>query len=357
MASYGVDFELRPENPIPAGPYVLFNFSCTVSGSIGSPDPLVSFTYNNQKEIEAALETNLTESISGRVAANVNMEKMARAIRNLDANEFKDAFGLEAAFRFKIGSTLDIQAGVQWDACPFFVKFTGGKLSEIIVVCQEKVQCDFSMEGGIYFGLTPEGWLFVLKRVGPSAIKRFLLSLGPRFASLYAELIAGGAFTLTIVTVLAVAGTAALIAATAAIVNDAKTKGVGLVVVNYYKEAYIAKVYNRLRPSGSLEVNKYIRDANTLKDKMIIEGEKDALIDAEATAKQNGMDLNFLKGGIEKEKEILENYRIAWICKAIEGKGKQKTNWPRKYSETLMGMMLNKKIKDKFGIRSGLFSY
>jgi hypothetical protein len=191
--------------------------------------------------------------------------------------------------------------------------------------------------------------------VGPTAIRRFLTSLGPRFASLFTELVAGGAITISLVVVLSLLGTAALIAATAAIVHNARTKGFGDILGNFYMDAYTAKVLNRGRPEISkLPMEVYVSNPYELIEKMIIEGEKDALIDAEATARKNGITYTGVRN---REKEILSDYRLGWECRAIheaEIKSWETKSWDY-IATNLMKKMLGDKIKDKFDIEVPLW--
>ena len=354
MAAIILSFEVGPlDAPIPAGIYVLTNYSFKVSGAVEGPKTVVSAEVNTKKELEVALESKITESLSSKIAGSVNLDKVAEAIKTGNKKKFAEAFGLEAALKIKVTETLDIETGVQLDACPFFIAFIGGKLNEKYVIRKREVDCKFEVEGKFHFGLTPAGWAYVAKKVGPQAIKQFIQKIGPRLAPLLAKIgeaiVAGGAATTAVVIVGSVAGTVVILAITAAMVNKAHTEGTLRGLATWYQSAYVARVFGRPRPSGILTESEYVKDINKVKDQMILEGEQDALLDAKATAQKNGANISKMTN-----KEIMESYWEVWIKKCSSDKEAQTITDAYKYEIHVMSQMreaLKKRIKDKYNIR------
>ncbi len=346
MFSKSFNFEIKPKKPKEVG-YFAFSIALSFEGKVYTGKPIFGSTIKNDKELEAALELKVTESISSKIgvkAKQENIDKLIEAVKTKDKAKVMKAIAemlaLDTAIGGKINDYVDAKVGVQFDLTPFFIKVSG-TMKETYNLGQP-VKMEAKVEGGFLVGPSTKAWALIARKLGAEAVKRFLISAGARCATLLSSLTAAGVLTVTAIVVIAIGGTIGLLTLTAKLVGSAHTKGMMIGLATWYRSAYIAKVFDKQRPEGYVIGNRYVPNANEIKKMMIIEGEKDALRDAINSSRKFGdTDINSLS-----TRELLDRYKYAWLnkCSVYD----EKYNFFK--TKRAFELMLNKKIKTKFNI-------
>lgn len=360
MFSKAFNFDLKPPTSKDIG-YFKINYSLTFSGKVEASKPIIGATIKNDGEFEAALEAKVTESITAKIglkAKQSDLDNIAESVKTGSKREVAKAIAktlaLETAIGGSITSYADAQAGVQFDECPFFIKVKG-KVNEKYNIGQP-VNFEASVEGGFFVGLSKKGWALVARKVGSPLVRRLLVRAGARFAPLLTSLTLSGVLTATAVVGGAILGTIVLTALVARLVANASTRGfmIGM-IENWYKRAYVAKVFGDSRPTGHVAGNTYVKNPYKIRDQLIVEAEKDALKDARASCLKNNIKINNLK-----DKDLLDKYlEILVLSAGKTGRGSQITDAYKfiKYTEGMIKKMLNPKINKKFNIRMYELAY
>jgi len=346
MFSKSFNFEIKPKKPKEVG-YFAFSMALSFEGKVTAGKPIFGSSIKNNKELEAALELKVTESISSKIgvkAKDENITKIIEAVKAKDKKKLMKAIAeilaLDTAIGGKINDYVDAKVGVQFDLTPFFIKVSG-TMKEIYHLGQP-VEMAAKVEGGFFVGPSTKAWALIARKLGGEAVKRFLISAGTRCASLLSSLTVAGVLTVTVIVVVAIGGTIALLALTAKLVGDAHTKGMMIGLATWYRSAYIAKLFDNQRPEGYVLSDRYVPNANKIKNMMIVEGEKDVILDAVNSSRRFGdTNINSLS-----KRELLDLYKYAWLNKC--------SVYDEKYNvfktKRALEKMLNKKIKTKFNI-------
>jgi hypothetical protein len=346
MFSKNFSFEIKPKRPKEVG-YFAFSLALAFEGKVTAGKPIINVTIKNDKELEAALELKVTESISSKIGVKAKDENIAKIIQAVKAKDKKmlmkaiaEILALDTAVGGKINDYVDAKMGVQFDLTPFFIKVSG-TMKETYFLGQP-VEMEAKVEGGFLVGPSKKAWALIARKLGAEAVKRFLISVGGRCLTLLSSLTAAGVLTATVIIGVAVGGTIGLLALTAKLVGNAHTRGTMIGLATWYRSAYIAKVFDNRRPEGYVLGNRYVPDANEIKKMMIAEGELDAVRDAIDSARRFG-DTDIKSA---TPRELLDRYKYAWLNKYSV----YSNNYNYHQTKRAFELMLNKKIKSKFNI-------
>jgi hypothetical protein len=310
------EFKIPAIEPADLG-YFIAQARVSVEGELKQQGGFVK-TQIKKGEIKVALEKKLTETTKGALSVKFDqkvLNPIADAVLNGSKGDFIKALAapFEATLKttYKWGNVVvEPELGLEGSRTPVIVRLLGG-FEGPLVVEGTPFSGKFAVKIGFNVGLSAKGWAWVISKVGPQAVSRFLASCGRGLVAVGEWLVAAGVLEGTVIVGGALIGTLALTALMAKIVNDAHRNGELLGLSTWYASAYIAKVFNE-----KLELNFITGDTN-LRAELIRAGEKDAVTDARATlAKANYPAAN------SSDQVVLDVYRQALLN---ESNGKDET--------------------------------
>lgn len=297
------EWKIPPTAPADLG-YLLAQARISIEGEI-SRDGLVKTSFKKD-QVKAALEKKLGEDLKATFSVKAD-EKTLKTIAEEVKKGTKEGFAravfapfeasLKQSYRFGKLSVVP-ELGAEFSATPVVVRLAG-EFQDTLIVEGLRLNGKFVFKIGFNVGLSKKGWAWVAQRVGGEALKRFGASAGRALAGLWEYLLAEGIVAGAGIAVAALAGTAALTALCAWIVQDAKRKGELTGLATWYVSAYSAKVFGNERPSG------FIIGDTKLRDELVKLGEQDALSDAREVLRKVG------RTGTDAE--ALETYRSLLI--------------------------------------------
>jgi hypothetical protein len=288
IASEKFTYEFKlPRTPKDLG-YFLVQARVSVEGEIvrsGSGYMKIAF---KKDQVKLAIEKKLEEDLKATLAVKVDqktLESIAQAVAKGSKNDFARALAapFEASLKqsYKFGRIAVVpELGAEFSTTPVIVRCGGEYRDHLLGVEGLKIDGKFVVKIGFNVGLSKKGWAWVLERVGPEALKRFIASAGESLAGLWEYLVAEGIIAAGAIVVATVAWTLALTYLMAWVVADAKRKGELTGLATWYVSAFSAKVFHEPRPDGFI-----IGDVK-LRDQLILIGEKDAIAQARGVLRQ-----------------------------------------------------------------------
>ena len=278
-------------------------------------------------QVKLALEKKLEEDLKATFYVKLDqktLEAIAKAVESRSKGDFARALGapFEASLKqnYKFGKfVVSPELGLEFSPTPVIVRCSGEFRDHLLGVEGLNLDGKFIIKVGFNVGLSKKGWAWVIQKVGPEALKRFLATAGEALSGLWEYLVAEGIVAAGAIAAGAIAVTFAITALMAWVVEDASRKGELKGLAVWYVEAYAARVFGEERPSG------FIVGDRRLRDQLIVLGERDALNEARTVLRQaqnpaaNGPDA-----------QALEAYRRVLV--SLEGGDERRAKWRLKRS-------------------------
>lgn len=270
------EFKLPPSGPKDLG-YLLAQARITIEGEILQQQGMVK-TQFKKDQIKAQLEKKLDEDLKATFSVKADEKTFKTVVEEIRKGS-KEGFAraLAAPFEtslkqnYKFGNfSIVPEIGAEFSTTPVVIRLAG-EYQDTLLVEGMMLRGKFSIKIGFNVGLSKKGWAWVAEKVGGEALKRFLTSSGQALAGLWQYLVAEGIVAAGGIVVGAVAGTLAITALTAWLVEDARRKGELTGLASWYYSAYLAKVFGRPRPTG------FIVGDTKMRDDLVLLGEKDAI--------------------------------------------------------------------------------
>ncbi len=278
------EFKL-PKAPADIG-YFLVQARISVEGEILRSGHMK--TAFKKDQVKIAIEKKLEEDLKATFAVKVDqktLETVAKAVAAGSKKDFARALGapFETSLKqsYKFGKiVVSPELGAELSATPVVVRCGGEYRDHLLGVEGLHIDGKFVVKIGFNVGLSKKGWAWVIEKVGPEALKRFIASAEEALTGLWEYLVAEGIIATGAIVAGAIAGTLAITALMAWVVEDANRKGELKGLATWYVSAYSAKVFGDARPSGFI-----IGDVK-LRDQLILLGEKDAIAQARSVLRQ-----------------------------------------------------------------------
>jgi hypothetical protein len=144
-----------------------------------------------------------------------------------------------------------------------------------------RIKLKGNFKGGFNVGLSRQGWIEIIKRVGPQVVKDALIRLGARGVAMWEGLVINGTVAAAGVVAGAIVGTIGLAFLTALLVEQSRRKGEIRSLMTWYSSAYIARIFNDYPPQVGAAPD------GQLKQGLIDAGLSDAEADAIRLAEGN----------------------------------------------------------------------
>lgn len=309
------EFKIPPKAPADLG-YLIAQARITIEGEVVQQGLLK--TQFKKDQIKAQVEKKLDEDLKATFSAKFDqktLDKIAEEVKKGSKEGFAKALGapFEASLKqnYKFGKFAVVpEVGIDFGEfagslpngalpAPVVIRLAG-EYQDTLLVEGLMLQGKFVIKLGFNVGLSRKGWAWVLQRVGPEVLKRFLTSAGRSLAGVWEYLVAEGIVAAGGIAVAAIAGTIVITALTAWLVADARRKGELKGLASWYYSAYLAKVFGRPRPSG------FIVGDTKMRDELILLGEKDAVAMAVSVVQRRGEQASYPTeaAALERFKEI-----------------------------------------------------
>ncbi len=242
-----------------------------------------------KNQIKLAIEKKLTDELKLAFGAKFEekvLSNVVTAIQKGGKGDIAQAIG--GAFEASLKSSyhwgnvaVTPEIGAEISKTPIILRVSGD-YEDAMFMEGVPFRGKFSVKIGINVGLSVKGWTWVASKVGPQALKRYLMQGGRVLASIAEWLVSEAVLTAGAIIVGALAGTFGLVCLTGWITTDARHKGALLGLATWYGAAYAAKVFGDPRPSGSVYAS--TPEENKRRSELMDQGEKDAVADARAAA-------------------------------------------------------------------------
>jgi hypothetical protein len=235
-------------------------------------------------EVKLAVEKKLNDDTKAAFAVKVLDEKtltrITEAVRSGSTDGFRKALAeqfegtIKTTYRWG-NITLEPEAGLEVSKTPLILRLTGG-YEDSLFLDGAPFTGKFAVKGSLNVGLSVKGWAWVASKVGPQALKSYLVQGGRALVSIGEWLVSEAVLTAGAIAAGTVVGTLGLTYFCAWITQNARRKGELTGLASWYREAYIAKVFGEPRPDNFIEGDVQLRD------QLVQLGEKDAVTDARA---------------------------------------------------------------------------
>ena len=260
--------------------YFLVKASVAIEGEVTQQGGLIK-TSLKKDAVKVAVESKLSENTSSSFGLQLDkkvLEKIGKAIESGSKEDVLRAMAApiegslktSTAFRWgKVAIIPEVSAELSKTPAAFSV---AGEFEDYLFVENCPFKGKFSVVLTIHVGLSKMGWEALKAKLGP-LLRQFLTSSGRAFAAIGEWLVAEGILAGAVFTLVGILGTIGLVSfATWAVHRDRSQLSA---LVEWYKKAFVARVFREARPAGFSFGDKSLRDA-------VIElGELDAVIEAQ----------------------------------------------------------------------------